>query len=88
MTMNFQQRAEDAAATLYEVLSVSPTNEQKAAAAKLIEQVIIDVLLEESSRLTDVAMECCSPDLDTAHKVAKEIRQSNAALIANLSSLR
>ena len=35
-----------------------------------------------------VVKECCSPDLDIAHKIRQEIERSKTALIANLSSLR
>ena len=55
---------------------------------KLIERVVIDAMIEEGKRCASVARECGLADREVARKVAQEIRLSNEALIANLSSLR
>ena len=86
--MNITERAESAAKAAYAVLQVTPSEGQDRSVTDAIEQAIINAVLEESTRCTNVVLECCSPDLDTAHKVAQEIRRANQALIANLSSMR
>ncbi len=86
--MDLRKRAEGAAAGVFETLSASPTKVQADHVTKLIEQVIIDTLLDEGRRCAKVARDCGVADRDLAHKAAREIRLSNAALIANLSSLR
>jgi hypothetical protein len=86
--MQFRERAQEAAKNLYGILQTAPSAELEAQVVKVIEQTMIDTLLEEGERCAKVAMDCCSPDRDLAHKVADKIRQANTALIANLSSMR
>ncbi len=86
--MDLRKRAEGAAAGVFETLAASPTEDQAEHVTKLIEQVIIDTLLEEGRRCAKVARGCGVADQDLAHKAARQIRLSNEALIANLSSMR
>ena len=86
--MNLRERAESAAASVFETLSVSPTGDQAKRATELIEKIVIDAVIEEGRRCAKVARDCCASDRDMARKVAREVRLSNVALIANLSSMR
>jgi hypothetical protein len=86
--MSFRRRAEQAADAVYKTLGVSPTAEQAVRAADAIEKAVIGAVLEEQERCATVAMRCCSADMDMAHKVSAEIRQTHTALIANLSGMR
>jgi hypothetical protein len=86
--MQFRERAQAAAKDLCDILQAAPSAELEARVVKVIEQTMIDTLLEDGERCAKVAMDCCSPDRDLAHKVADKIRQANTALIANLSSMR
>ena len=86
--MEIRDRAESAAKAVYAILQVSPTEEQTKGVIDTLEQTIINAMLEQAERCTNTIMECCSPDLDMAHKVAAEIRRANTALMANLSSMR
>jgi hypothetical protein len=86
--MNIQERAESAAAGVIETLAASPTEAQTKKVTQLIERVVIDAMIEEGKRCAGVARECGVADRDVARRVAHEIRVSNEALIANLSSLR
>ncbi len=86
--MTLRERAESAATVVVKALAASPTEDQAKKVTELIEQAVIDALLEEAGRCADVARKCCAADRDLAHKVAREITNSNVALIANLSSLR
>ncbi len=86
--MNIRERAQSAAAGVIETLAASPTEAQTKQVTKLIERVVIDAMIEEGKRCASVARECGVADREVARRVAREIRLSNEALIANLSSLR
>jgi hypothetical protein len=66
--------------------SLSP--EQSAQVADIIEDAVIKALLEGQHRAVDAALQCPDADQDLTHKIAREIRQKNDVLIANLTSLR
>ena len=86
--MEIRERAERAAKAVYAILQVSPTDEQTKGVIDTLEQTIINAMLEQAERCTNTIMECCSPDLDLAHKMTEEIRRTNTALMTNLSSMR
>jgi hypothetical protein len=86
--MELRTYAENAARSVYEILGAAPTQDQAKRVADALERAAIEIVLEERKRFETVAQECCSPDLDTAHKIAAQVRRDNAALIANLSALR
>ena len=86
--MNLRNRAESAAAGVFETLAASPTKDQARSVVEQIEKVLIDALLEEGKRCADVAREFCAADQALARNVAREVRRSNEVLIANLSSMR
>lgn len=86
--MAFKDYAEKAAAKACEVLEAGPSADQASNVVHIIEEAIIGAVLEERERCADVALGCRSADRDMAHEIAAGIRQANAALIANLSSMR
>ena len=86
--MKISERAENAAKAIYAVLQVSPTPEQSRQVQRVLEQAIVNAMLEEAERCSNTAVECCSADLDIAHKITEGIRRANQVLMANLSSLR
>ena len=86
--MNIRERAQSAAAGVIETLAASPTEAQTTKVTKLIERMVIEAMIEEGKRCASVARECGLADRQAARRVAREIRLSNEALIANLSSLR
>ena len=86
--MNIKERAASIAKAASAVLQVEPNEEQLKLLTDLIEQAVINAMLEAGERHTSVVMQCCSPDLDKAHKVADEIRRGDQALIANLQAMR
>ena len=81
-------RAEEAAKIVFEDVGVNPSPDQTEQIAKIIEQAMIQAYRDSAESCAKVAQQCCSPDLDLAHKIAEEIKRSNIALIANLSSMR
>ena len=86
--MSFRDRAERAAGVIGGLLDSGADAAQTKAIADAIEKEIIEAVLEESERCVKVAHNCCSPDLDKAHKIAEGIKRTHTALVANLSSLR
>lgn len=86
--MNISENAKSTAAAVCALLGVDPDQEHLRAVSRVIERSIINAVLNEAERYTHVVMSCCSADLDLARKLAGEIRHSNDALIANLTSMR
>jgi aspartate-semialdehyde dehydrogenase len=86
--MNYKIRAAGIATKVCQILDTTPSADAQSEAAALIERALMDAALENSEECAKVAMVCCSPDRDLAHKIAEEIRRKNVALIANLSSMR
>ncbi len=64
------------------------SSEQQKKIASLIDDAVIQALLEGQHRAVDAALACPDADQDITHKVAKQIRLKNDALIVNLTSLR
>ena len=86
--MNMRERASRAAEKVCQLLGATADAELTKGVTDAIEREIIEAVLDESQRCASVAHECCSPDLDTAHKIREEIERAQTALVANLSSLR
>ncbi len=86
--MDFRERARSAAKNVSGIMQTAPSDELEQQVAAVIERAMIDAVLEAGERSVKAAVNCCSADKDLAHKIAEEIRRSNTALIANLSSLR
>ena len=86
--MSFRTRSEEAAKVVLDALGATPDDEGRKAVVQAIETAIVDAVAEANQQCTQVAMKCCSADMDTAHKIASEIKRKHEALIANLSSLR
>jgi hypothetical protein len=86
--MKISDRAESVGRAIIGVLGASPTPEQQKEIQQVLEQALINAMLDQAERCSHVALEFCSPEVDTAQKVAAEIRNETAAMLANLSSLR
>ena len=86
--MSISERANGATNAILAVLQATPAEAERRQIVKIIEQALVNTTLAANESCTHAVMECCSPDLDTAHKVADEIRRRQAAVLANLSSLR
>ncbi|MFQ5756929.1 MAG: hypothetical protein ACE5H7_12700 [Acidiferrobacterales bacterium] len=86
--MDFRERARSAAKNVSGIIQSAPSDELEQQVAAVIERAMIDAVLEDGERCVKAAVNCCSADKDLAHKITDEIRRSNTALIANLSSLR
>ena len=80
--------AEEATAAVNSVLDAPLRAEQSDRVRRVIEQAVIKGMLEGQHRAVDACINMPEAEQDTAHKIAAAIRQSNDALIANLTSLR
>ena len=86
--MPLGERAEKAAATIAELLGSDLDPEHAEQIKKVVEAAMVDAYRDCTERNAQAALQVCEPDLDKAHKIAEEMRRKNAALIANLSSMR
>ncbi len=87
MTETLRERAEAATQEVQDILGVSADTHPKEIADAL-ERVIINALLEERRRCADVAVKFCGDDRKKGQTIVEEINRTNAALVANLSSMR
>lgn len=86
--MTLRKRAERIAGEILAALGIAGDNARAEAVARIVEQAIIDVVLEERERCAGVVLALGTPDEDKAHKIAEEIERAEGALVANLSALR
>jgi hypothetical protein len=86
--MSISERTDGAARAICAVLQIEPSDEQMRSVREIIDQAMVNVMREAGESATRAVMECCSADLDIAHKVAAEIKRRQGALVANLSSMR
>ncbi len=87
MTKNLREHAEAATKEVQDILGVSADTHPKEI-AEALERAIINALLEERRRCADVALKYCGDDRATGQTIAEEINRTNAALVANLASMR
>jgi len=83
-----KERSDEAARDVIDLLGVDVDATQLNATAKIIEAAMIDAYRDSAKRCAHVARGVCEEDEDMAHKLAREIKRANTALIANLESLR
>ncbi len=86
--MNLNERAVTTTQAVLDALQATPEGEQAKTVTHIIHDALVQAVLETHGQCADVAMNCASADQDIAHKIAKEIRQAQDVLVANLSSLR
>ena len=87
-TKNLKVIAKQAKDDVNALLVSKLTSEQEEKVATIIEDAVIKALLEGQHRAVDAALRMSENEEDTAHKIARKIRQKNDLLIANLTSLR
>jgi hypothetical protein len=86
--MDLGKRTQLAIQDAGKIIGVPLSAEQRAALTKVLEELVVESMREAAASSIRAAQDCCSHDLDMAHKIALEVEQAHAALIANLSSLR
>ncbi len=86
--MKLRDQAETTFDQICSSLNVSPTEDQKNEAVKIIEQKLIDTTVDAKGECADLAKDHSRGEDDAAHKIAKKIQRDTNVLIANLSSLR
>lgn len=86
--MELKKRAQEAVGQIAEIVGQELSPGQRQAIDAVIEDLVIEALRESAASFGHAATACCSEDEDMAHKIAREVEQARAALVANLSSLR
>lgn len=85
--MSFTKTAKNTAEELLGKMGVGANQQQKEEMAKVIEKALIKAALEEQQRCVHSVNICCSADQDTAHKIARRIKEHETSVIANLKGL-
>ena len=86
--MSISSKAKQAVKRLEKELSIDWTVEQETAAKQVIELAMSDAIDEIHKSSSHAIKECCTADMDLAHKINQEIKLARNALLANLNSLR
>ncbi len=86
--MDLRQHVDSVIEGINKVVPTPLDTEQTSKVSQIVEQALIEVMRDLAKHHSGVAQECCPPDQDLAHKIAREISQKNDALIANLTGLR
>ncbi len=86
--MEMKQRAHQAVGEIVGIAGGDLLPEQRAAIEKVVGDLLVEALRECAASCGDAARACCPEDEDRAHKIAREVRQAQEALVANLSGLR
>ena len=86
--MPLKQLADEATAKIADCLPEAPGDDTQAKISTIVEQAIIDAVTHMHDHYADVVRLQSGPEADLAHKIAREMKQAQTALIANLSAMR
>ncbi len=86
--MDFKERAHISARAICEILKVNVDDDTRQRVAEIVEGSMLDAVLENGERYTQLIMRHCAADRDLAHKITEDIRRTQSALVTNLSSMR
>jgi hypothetical protein len=79
--MKLRERADRVAKSVFSALQTAPDADRAKEATDVIEKAIIDVVLDERLRCSNVAAAHDTPDADRASKIAAAIRRAEDAEI-------
>ncbi len=77
-----------AVSAIQKVLGIDLNDSQAGEIAKIVEGAALQSAVETTRSCSSHAVACCPEDQDMAHKIARRLKQTEDALIANLSALR
>lgn len=86
--MSFRELSERATNRIVAVLDQEVDAQSRDAIIHAVETAIVDAVVVEHARCTQLATEACGPDQDLAHKISRQIRAASQAVVANLTSMR
>ena len=73
---------------LCNAVSVDLAAEDRAAISGVVRKALLDVSGRTHEAYKDVAVICCGPEADLAHKMQEEMDKKRDMLIANLMAMR
>ena len=73
---------------LCKAISTDLGAEDTAALAAIVRKALLDVSGETHKAYKDVAVVCCGPEADLAHKIQERMDQERDMVITNLMALR
>lgn len=86
--MPLKQLADEATAKIADCLPETPGADTQEQISTIVEQAIIEAVRHVHEHYEGVVRVQSGPEADLAHKIAKEMKQAQTALIANLCALR
>ncbi len=86
--MDIKDRAEITARAVCELLNQRASKKLRNQVTDIIEDALLNAVLDDGERYTELIMQHCGADRDLAYKIAEDIRRAQTALITNLSSMR
>lgn len=86
--MPFRELSNRAASRIIAALDQEVDDERRTLITQTVEQAIVDAIVAEHARCTELAVTACAADEDLAHKISREIRRASRAVVANLTSMR
>ena len=73
---------------LDDAISADLAPDERAEILKIVQQALIDTSKRTHTQCKEVAVVCCGPEADLAHKIQEQMDKKRDMLIANLTSMR
>ena len=86
--MTIERLTTQALEQINDQIAVSLSAEDQTLINRAIAEAVTEAVRLTSQRCSNVATGCCGSDRELSEKIALEVDQASAALIANLSALR
>jgi hypothetical protein len=86
--MDFTELSSRVAQDVENAISADLSAEDRAAISKIVQQALLDGSGFTHKEYKEVAVICCGPEADLAHKIQKQMDQKRDLLISNLMSMR
>lgn len=86
--MSIKRLTKDALKQITNTVSTELTPAESEAIAKILEEKMIEAVKHSSKSCATAAATACGAESDIAHKIAREVKLAQNALIANLKSMR
>lgn len=86
--MSIQRLTQDALKQITETISTELSSKETEAIAKILEDKMVEAVKHSSKSCATAAATACGAESDMAHKIAREVKLAQNALIANLKSMR
>ena len=73
---------------LDDAITADLSDEERDEIKKIVRQALLDTSSKTQEQYKEVAVICCGPEADLAHKIQEQMDKTRDMLIANLKSMR